>query len=304
MQTRNTYRDLVWIDLESPSDAEVRALMEEFAIDPVIAGELLLPSLKPRVEVGDGYLYLVLHFPALKHTHTHSPAQEIDFIVGKSFIITTRYDSIDPLHEFSKVFEVNSILDKSSIGDHAGYVFYYMLRELYESLEHEIETIEDLLIDVEEAIFEGREREMVERISLVARDLLRMRQTLHPHSDILHSLEENGNLTFGKSFSGHLRAVINEYYRIDHSIESKWEWLLELRRTNDSLVSTKQNDVTLALTIMAFFTFPVSMIASLFGMNVEHSPVVGHPFDFWIVLGIIGVTMLGLVAFFKYKKWL
>ncbi|NBV77403.1 hypothetical protein EBR66_04530 [bacterium] len=84
--------------------------------------------MKPRAEFHGDYAYFVMHFPALRHTHK-TVEQEIDFVIGKNFIITTRYEMVDPLHKFSKVFEVNSILDKSNLGDHAGFVFFYMLKK-------------------------------------------------------------------------------------------------------------------------------------------------------------------------------
>ena len=90
-----------------------------------------------------------MHFPALFHSHkTHE--QEIDFVIGRNFLITTRYDTVDPLHKFSKLFEVNSILGKSEIGEHAGFLFFYMLKNLYHAVEHEVEYVRHNLRAVEE----------------------------------------------------------------------------------------------------------------------------------------------------------
>ena len=112
MISRYKYRDLVWVDMERPSHEEVRQIMEEFEIHPIVADELLSPSLRPKVDRYENFIYLILHFPAIRHSHNNS-SQEVDFIIGKKFIITVRYELLDPLHKFSKVFEVNSILNKS-----------------------------------------------------------------------------------------------------------------------------------------------------------------------------------------------
>src|SRR3989338_10005026 len=121
MISRYTYKDLVWIDLESPTQEEVRGVMEEFDIHPLVANELLVSTLRPKVDLYSNFIYLILHFPTISHKHRGKTEQEIDFIVGKKFLITTNYDLVDSLHEFSKVFEVHSILERSNIGDHAGY---------------------------------------------------------------------------------------------------------------------------------------------------------------------------------------
>lgn len=304
MITTYKHKDLTWIDVESPSPEEVRELMDKYHIDPLVADEMLLPTLKPRVDVYPSMIYLILHFPALRHTHTHSQNQEIDFIIGKNFLITTRYDSIDPLHKFSKVFEVNSVLDRSTIGNHAGYLFYYMVRKLYKSLEHEIEYIEDCLEDIEEDIFEGKEKEMVVALSNVSRDLLNLKQALGPHHEILNSFADVGKVFFGVEFSNHLSAIMGEYFRIKNSVSANIETLTEMRETNNSLLTTKQNEVMKVLTIMAFVTFPLMLVTSLFGMNTNYLPIVGHTFDFWIVVTIMASLTALFFAFFKYKKWL
>ncbi|MBI2617887.1 magnesium transporter CorA family protein [Candidatus Kaiserbacteria bacterium] len=304
MITVYKHKHLTWVDVESPSTEEVRELMEKYSIDPLVAEELLLPTLKPRVDAYPNFIYLILHFPAFRHTHGASPNQEIDFIIGKDFLITTRYDSVDPLHKFSKVFEVNSVLDRSDIGGHAGYLFFYMVRKLYKSLEHELEYIGDSLGIIEEDIFEGKEKEMVVALSNVSRNLLNLRQALVPHHEILSSFSDAGKTFFGEKFSYHLSSIMGEYFRIKNSVSSHIETLDELRQTNNSLVSTKQNEVMKVLTIMAFVTFPLSLVATIFGMNTKYLPIVGHPLDFWIIIGIMLLAMVFFFMFFKYKEWL
>src|SRR3989338_6634843 len=115
MLTKYTHNNITWIDLESPTKDEVHKIMEEYSIHPVVAGGLLWPKIKQRFNIFDNYIYIILLSPVFRHTQGSQQNQEVDFIVGKDFIITTRYDTIDPLHNFSKVFEVNSLLDKSGI---------------------------------------------------------------------------------------------------------------------------------------------------------------------------------------------
>jgi magnesium transporter len=304
MISRYRHGELVWIDLESPTSAEAREVLNEFEIAPEVAEELLLPSIKPRVDFYGTHMYLVLHFPALRHTHRLSSEQEVDFIIGRNFIITTHYDTVDPLHKFSKVFEVNSIIDRSNIGEHAGFIFYYMVKKLYRSIEHELEVVRDTLEDAEERIFEGQERDMVRNLSFISRDLLNMRQALSPQREILASFAEIASAFFEGSFDTQLRAIQNEHMRIFGAIKTNASWLIELRETNNSLVSTKQNEVMKVLTIMAFVTFPLSLVASIFGMNTQYLPIVGQPYDFWIIVGAMFIGMIVFLAFFKYKRWL
>lgn len=303
MLSRREHNGIQWIDLESPTHDELRHVLGEFHIDALVGEDLALPSAKPRADFHENYLYLVLHFPALRHTHK-SKEQEVDFVIGRNFIVTTHYEMIDPLHKFGKVFEVNSLLEKSHIGDHAGFVFFYMMKNLYKSVEHELEFIRHDLADIENHVFSGEELAMVAAISRTARDLLNLRQTVEPHREILHSIETEGAAFFGSDFMPYLRALSNEYYRVHNHIMRLTESLHELRETNNSLLSTKQSDTMRVLTTMALFTYPLSLIAVVFGMDADHMPIRGLANDFWIMIALMGLCALLMYLYFKYRKWM
>ena len=303
MISRYKYHELTWVDMESPSHDEVRQIMEEFDIHPIIADELLTPSLRPKVDHYENLIYLILHFPAIRHSHKNS-TQEVDFIIGKKFLITVRYELLDPLHKFSKVFEVNSILDKSDIGEHAGYLFFYMIRKIYASLGHELTIIGESLREVEDRIFNNEERQMVEQLSVINRDLLEFRRALRMHKPVLNSLGVACENFFGADFRHYTDNIIGEYLKIDELLDDQKEILNDLRETNNSLLSTKTNEVMKLLTIMTFIMFPANLIGQLFGMNATHIPIIGMRYDFWIIVGLMG-SVAGMTFFlFKHKKWL
>lgn len=304
MISRYTYKDLVWVDVQSPTQEEVRALMEEFDIHPLVADELLGPTLRPKVDLYPEFIYLILHFPTISHKHDGGEDQEIDFIIGKKFIITAHYDLVDQLHEFSKVFEVNSILDKSNIGHHAGFILYYILKDLYKMLDGELDHINHDFNEIQSKIFSGKERDMVNSISHLNRDLLNFKQILRPHKEVLESFEVAGTKFFGEEFSYYLRTVVGEYYKIASILDGHRETVLDLRDTNDSLLTTKTNDIMKLLTIMSFTMLPLSFIASIFGMNTIHNPIIGNPNDFWIISGGMFIAGIFLVGYFRFRKWL
>lgn len=303
MLSRYKHGNLTWVDLESPTPADIQNIVGEFGVAPHTAEELLLPSGKPRAEISEKYLYVILHFPALRHSHTDRE-QEVDFIVGHDFIITAHYEPIDPLHKFSKVFEVNAVLQTNTLGDHAGFIFFYIMKKLYKATEHELEYIHRDLAAIEEHIFLGHEVTMVTEISHNARNLLNLRQTIEPHHEVLHELEETGVRFFGAEFSPYLRALSNAYYRIHTHIIRETESLHELRETNNSLLSTKQNETMRVLTIMALLTFPLALFVAIFDIDARDNPIIGLPHDFWIIVGSVLVMGCGMLLYFKHKKWL
>jgi len=304
MISRYTYDHLQWIDLESPTHEEVRMLMEEFDIHPVVADELLTPSLRPKVDHHENLIYLILHFPAIRHTHASEPIQEIDFVIGKNFLITVHYEAIDPLHKFSKVFEVNSILDKSQIGDHAGFLFFYMIRKVYASLNHEIAIINDALKDAEKKIFGGEERRMVEELSMINRDLLSLDRALRLHDRVLTSLKVATHQFFGPDFDHYVDNIIGEYHKINALLEDQKDTMKDLRETNDSLLSTKTNEVIKILTAITFITFPSSFLSWIFAVDAEHKPISGMPYDFWIFVALMAFSSWITYLYLRAKKWI
>lgn len=303
MLTRYARKDVTWIDCVSPSSAEVRSLIQEFGIDPHIAEELLLPSYKSKVERQDDIIYVILHFPALHGAHRH-PEQEIDFLIGKNFLITTRYETVDPLHSFAKAFEVDAVLGTNNATAHGGHLFVSMTQNLYQALSNECDTIRKRLWNIEEHIFRGDERRMVAQLSQVGRTIHDFRQSLVPHHEMLLSFDPVGTRFFGPEFSYYLRKLVGSYERVDRTLANLHDSLSELRETNNSLLSTKQNEIMRTLTVIAFFFLPLSFIASVFGMNAEHMPIIGTPFDFWFITGAMALVATSCFAYFKHKGWL
>jgi magnesium transporter len=301
------HKSITWIDLENPTPEEVKSISERFDVDPMVAGELLTPTLRSRVDYYKDYIYLILLFPISNSStldnHTEK-TQEIDFIVGKKFIITTRYSTVDALLEFSRVFEVNSILNKGNMSQHAGYIFYYMIQFLYKSLLNRLANIKDLLTDVENQIFAGDERRMVQEISKLDRFLLNYSECTSLHREVLESFANVGQKFFDSDFDYYLHNIVGEYLKVKNEMTSTKEYLHELRETNNSLLTTKQNEIMKVLTVTNYIFLPLALIAGLFNMNTTSMPIVGHPYDFYIILGIMIGLMGAMFVYFKWKKWL
>lgn len=304
MTTVYEYKDLIWVDLESPTPEDIAPLAEKYEIHPLVVKELLSPSDRPKVDLYENSIYLILHFPSQGHARNARSAQEVDFVIGKNFIITTHYETVDTLFEFGKSFEVESLLGKASLGNHAGYLLFAMIQYLYESLESQMDAISLDLQDAKKKIFAGEERAMVQRLSVISRKLLDFRIAIKSHGDIWASFEKAGSTFFGQKFSYHLNAISGEYHKVWNMLEGNKEILADLRETNDSLLTTKMNETMVHLTMMAFVVFPLTLIAAVFAMATEETPIVGSPNDFWKVIGLMLLTAGLVFAFFKYRRWL
>lgn len=302
----STYKHnkVVWIDLESPTNEEVRKLVDKYSIDPVVGNELLSPSAKPHINFHDNYIFLILHFPTRGENGNSASKEEVDFIVGKNFIITARYNVVDAILQFAKIFEVNSLLEKSNVDEHSGYIFFHMIINLYKTLGDQIENIRDSIIGVEEKVFSGDESKMVAEISRLNRKLLNFKETIGMHYEILRTFEALGSKLFDSRFENNLRQITGEYIKVQNSLENTREYLEEIRKSNDSLLTTKQNEIMKNLTVMAFIMLPLTLITGIFGISNKAVPYFEMPRDFGILVLIMMLVSLGAVIFFKWRKWI
>jgi magnesium transporter len=303
MINTHKYNGEVWVDIDSGTPEEIQNVIEKYKIHPLLARELSTSTHKSKIEFHDNYIYCVLHFPAWKHSHSKETVQEIDFLIGNNILITARYDTIDALHKFEKSLEVKEVLQKNQDTTFDS-IFFGLLRELYSGLFDELDYIEDLIDDITRKIFRGREKEMVVAISEVTRTLLEFKKTTDLHHDILDSLFHRGRALFGDEFSRIIESIMLDYLKINSAIKNNLESLRELRDTNNSMLSTKQNETMRQLTVMGFITLPLSLIAWIFAMRTEGMPLITNPNAFWIVLTIMATVAIITLVYAWHKKWL
>ena len=157
---------------------------------------------------------------------------------------------------------------------------------------------------IEEEIFSGKEREVVEEISIVGRDIIDFRRSLKPQEITLESLTIQGSQLFGREVLPFLEDLGGEYQKLWGLLENHKETLDALYETNTTLLNIKQNDIMRILTMMAFVTFPLAILATLLVSQTAGNPLSGLHYDFWIVAGILLFAAGAILAMFKNKKWL
>ncbi len=300
------YKNTTWVDLESPTRGEILDIAEEYKLPETIAEELGTCTIRSKVDYYKklGLIYLVLHFPVIGQGED-SVEQEIDFVIGQNFLITTRYEKIDPVNNFSRMFERESYLDKTNIGENAGYLFVHLLREIYKNSLDNLENINDSLKMIEKNIFKEKQVEAVSQISETNRKFLNFKQALRHHGEIFKSFEISSVELFGQNFHHLLGIATSEYNRVKNTLDVGKEILTDLRDTNDSLLTTKTNTAMGRLTAMTSVLLPVTLITGIFGMNTSENVLFIHsPNDFFLVLVLMVIVGLITIIYFKGKKWM
>lgn len=309
------YQNITWINLTAPTKEEVMKLSEENNIHPLVSEELRHPSARAKVDVYDDYIYLILHFPIDKVCQPNygedlhnDDTYEVDFILGKDFLITAHYENIPPLEEFSKILEASAglISSKKDKNIHAGHLFYYILRQIYQSLEVGLNNINTNLKRAEQKIFSGQEAEMVKSLSSLNRCLLDFRWALKFHREVLESLSISAREFYGEKFNYYLQSIVGEYEKISNLVDSNRENFSELRSTNESLLSIKTNNTMKALTTLTAIFLPVTLMGTIFGMSGTdlNMPIIKSPDGFFIAVALMAITGIVMTVIAKARKWI
>jgi magnesium transporter len=305
MISRYTYHGLTWIDLESPSREEILHVSEEFNLSKLVEEEMFSSTLRSKVDLYDNFIYLILHFPVFNKKNLVRNDQELDFIIGKDFIVTVRYEAVDPIHEFASLFENVEKLDQHKKISDAGILFMEIMKHLYKASTVELEEITGKIPAIEHDIFHGKEEAMVRIISHTNRKLLDFKQAIRFHEHILHSYESASKRFFGDSYGYYAEMIVSEFNKVNNILEGHHDLLKELQRTNDSLLAAKSNDILRTFTILTFVMLPLTIITGIFGMNTVPGLVFIRSLnDFYIIIGAMVVTGLCMFVFFRLRKWL
>jgi magnesium transporter len=306
MISRYSYSGLTWVDLENPTQEEVAHVLSEFDLPALVGEEMLTNTLRSKVDLYDNFMYVILHFPTgAGEEFAKSGEQEVDFVLGKNFILTVRYELIDPIHQFAKLFEKNSFGTSEKMMNHSGYIFMEMMKQFYRNSLKELETIGLAIRDIEYRIFEGQEESMVKEISRTSRRLLDFKQAIRFHQDVLRSYESVSARLFGDDYVYYASLISSEYNKVSSLLESHRDTLSELQRTNDSLLTTRSNEIMRTFTIMTFVMIPLTIITGVFGMNTDSDLVfIKTISDFFFVIGAMVLTAFIMFLFFRFRKWL
>jgi magnesium transporter len=307
MQTIKTEK-LTWVDVNAPTEEDVKCLKEKFQFHPLVRKEILPPLDYPKIENFGDYFFIVLFYPFYDRETCQNIPLELDIIVAKNYIITFHDKDIVPLRKiFIKCNLYENIREKIFKED-TGTLLYSIIQEILDAYIPKISHIKQNLKEIEEAIYEKKyekDTKTATQIALAKRDIISFQQIIELQKIILIKLVEESKKLFSSNFVvPYFNRLISTHNYINSILTVHRKTLNALNSTNQSIITNKTNEIIKILTIFSVVVLPVSLIANIFGMNTSYFPIVGNKGDFWIIISIITAGMLGLLGFFKIKKWI
>ncbi len=294
---------VTWVDIQDPNKDDIQYLKQKFRFHPLVLGELIPPGHRPKVEHQPEYLFMVLYYPVYSKEKRETKPRELDVLITKDTIITSHYRSILPL----KALFDNCNLYKNSrttyMSEGAGQLLFYILSGFWKTCLTKLVQIDKRLDEIEKNIFKGKEKEMVSEISFVKTDIINFWRIIEPQEEILQSLATEGKSFFGETLSPYFSDILGTYGKALNNIKASKEAILAMEDTNQSLLSTRTNEIIRILTVFSVIVLPLTLIASVWGMNVI-LPFSESSFGFWIIMGIMFIATVFMFFYFKKKGWL
>jgi len=296
---------LTWIHLDNPSLERAQELADRFGWHPLDVEDVMSKRQRPKVDdyADEGYLFGVLHFPVYDRTIQRLNAGELDFFVGPDYLVTLPTVQLLPVTRLFERCEDDEAFREQLFSRGSGRLLYELLDDLFDYCFPILDKIGYKLDALEDDIFEGRSEEVVRDISNVKQEIISYRKIVKPERTTLRLLERQIERFLPEDLELYFEDIIDGAERIWDMLDNYKEVIEALETTNESIVTHRQNEVLQILTIISFIMLPLFVITGIFGMNVIF-PGEGTSAGFWAICGLMLAAVGGMVAFFRYKRWL
>jgi magnesium transporter len=185
----------------------------------------------------------------------------------------------------------------------SGYLLYHILDDLFDYCFPILDKIGHKLDSVEDDLFEKRAEEVVRDLSNVKQEIISYRKIIKPERSTLRLLERKIERFLPEDLELYFDDIVDASERIWDLLDNYKEVVEALEQTNESVIAHRQNDVLRLLTVFSVILLPLTLISGIFGMNVNFPGYATHT-AFWVIVGLMAVTIGGMVGFFRWKRWL
>jgi magnesium transporter len=295
---------LTWIHLESIDADAVTRLAERFGWHPLDLEDVLSKRQRPKVDDYPEYLFAVLHFPRYDKAIQRLNAAELDVFLGPDYVVTIPNVELLPVTRLFRRCEDDETFREELFAKGSGRLLYEVLDDLFDYCFPILDKIGYKLDSLEDDVFENRRSEDIVRdISNAKQEIISYRKIIKPERSTLRLLERHVERFLPEELELYFDDIVDAAERLWDQLDNFKEVVEGLESTNESVISHRQNTQLRILTVVSVILLPLTLISGIFGMNV-HFPGFDSAWAFWAIVGVMLATALGLIAFFRAKRWL
>lgn len=304
--TQIPFKKFTWHNLTANGEEEIRWLRDNFAFAPAHLIDCATPPLRPKIEFAPEYVFVVLLFPLYNRKTGQISSREIDVFLGKNFLVTAHTNEVSAIKDLAQ--KTDSLPETRARYEATNPLplFLGLLEELLDSLFPMLNHVAWDIDTLDNELFSGQERLLIHKILSTKKNIVDIRKSMQGYHNVLSELSGGYHEYFGtpkleKTFG----ILITKSRDLWDQIENHKATIDAVRQTNESLISFRLSHIMKTLTILSVMIFPLTLLAAIFGMNVEGGmPFLRSGAGFWKIIFLMIVLSGGMLYYFKKHRWL
>ncbi len=299
------YKDtdsVTWINLNGLNHVtQIETLGEHYKLHPLVLEDIVNIAQRPKIDEYDDYIFIVLKMLYYDDNNT-IVSEQVSFILGKNYVLSFQESEGDVFNEVRDRLRQAKGRVRTMKSD---YLLYTLIDAIVDHYFSVIEVLGDKIEDFETAIFSGNtDGDISQKIQNLKREILRVRRAIFPLREVINRIEKNESPLIQKRTITYFRDIYDHLIQVSENIDIYREMIWSLMDMYMTTISNKMNEVMKVLTIMASIFIPLTFIAGIYGMNFEYIPELQYKYAYFILWGVMIVLFVGMIIYFKRKKWL
>jgi len=297
---------LRWVHIERPTAVEWSWLLEHFDFHALDLEDVASRNQRPKIDEYPDYLFIVLHLPVFDSAVGRLNTGELDMFVGPDFVITIPNQELQPVEYLFERVRADDDFRGKLFARGSGYLLYRIVDDSFDYCFPMLRKIGNKLDAIEDDIFtEERSEEVVRDISKAKQEIINFRKVIRPQRPVLRDLENYKQrfLAPDLDIEIYFDDIVDAHERIWDMLENYKEVIEGLEDTNESVLNHRVNEILRVLTAISVIVLPLTLIASIWGMNVG-VPGEGDSLDFYLVLAAMAVILVAMLTYFRRRGWL
>jgi magnesium transporter len=290
-----------WLNIYGLDNVEVMEKMSsEFKLENNILSDVMNPATPPKVQELDNGIFITIKMLQYDEHNENLLVENLCLIVGNHTLISFQEQSI---HAFEPIRErIRKHKNKIRISGH-DYLAFALLDVVVDNYIYIIGLLGDKIESLEEELTSDPRKEMLESINTYKRELNFLRKHIKPAREMILSLGKMESEFIHDENKIHFKELqdnINEAFELSDSYR---EILYDQLNIYHSSMSTKLNDIMRVLTVISVIFIPITFIVGVYGTNFEYFPEIHWRYGYFVMWGTMLLTILGMLWYFRRKKW-
>ena len=296
-----TDRYVTWVNIDGLHDVGlIEGVGRRFGIHALVLEDILNTSQRPKLEDFEDYLFITLKMFDVEEDGGVE-TEQASIILGKDYVLSFSEDVRDSLTLIKDRLRRGKGKIRSGGGD---YLVYALLDAIVDQYFLVLDRYNQTIESLEDEILEDPGPETLSSIHAAKRELIFFHRHIWPLRDILGQLKK-GDLPHVQETSRiYIADVYDHLTQVIETTEAFRDILSGLQDLYLSTLSHKMNEVMKVLTIIATLFIPLTFIAGIYGMNFDYMPELRWPWGYFGIWGVMIAVTVGLLFYFRRKKWL